>query len=859
MRISDLATELGLQSKEIMDFLRKEFGGDYKSHFKGLNDSEESSIRSRFKGGVLTAKEPKAAKKTLIRKRGAKRSFIPSDERVEVEETTPPPAESVPEVEVESQDEPAVETAAPVAAPKTLSPEEIALMELQQEEALEAQKEAAKDAKPTEDGEKKGEKKAKPVIVNITDDDIPLPAEKPEPEVVAPAPPTPEDLHKRHKKKVVLHPESQESHANAHKKSKKGGRRNDSQDRNRHAKVKGGTIVADDFGRGRKRFKKKNRKQKVAVPANPTKAIKMIVKVEDSIILSELAHRMAVKSSQVIGKLMQMGEMATLNDRLPYETALLLAEEFGFQVQNVAISEETFVETVEVTEDNMKTRPPVVTVMGHVDHGKTRLLDTIRNTNIIDKEAGGITQHIGAYSIDLDGNLITFLDTPGHEAFTAMRSRGTQATDVVILIVAADDGVMPQTVEAINHAKAAGVPIIVAINKIDKPDANPQKVRNELLQYEIVAEELGGEHLFVEISAKENINIQTLLETILLQVEILELQANPDKLADGLVIESRMDTGLGPVATTLVRNGTLKVGDLIVVGTSMGFVRSMTDWTGHRVKEAPPSMAVEITGLDSVPSAGEKIYAFKDDQKAKGLVEWRKKQEQEKKFEAGSSGSGVTLDNLFEQINEGNVEEVNIIVKADVDGSVDAIVSMLNKIEHDKMKVRIIHKGVGGITENDILLAAASQAIVVGFNVRMDSKAKQTAVKEQVEVKQFSIIYDLIDSIKAALTGRLAPIIKEEYSGTAEIKQIFKVAKIGSIAGCMVTEGKIVKASNVKVIRNNVVVYEGKLSSLKRFQQDADEVKAGFECGLMIENYNDIKEGDTVECFRETEIKDEVK
>ena len=860
MRISDLAIDLGLQSKEIMDFLRKEFGGEYKSHFKGLNDSEESAVRSSCTDGVLTSKPIKKVSKTIIRKKGARHRFIPSDER---EEEVAPPPEVVPEVE--STPEPDAEVveaeaaeSVPVEAKKpTLTPEEIALMEMQQEEQEEREEEKrALDAesKATEEPAKK----ADPVVVNIADEDIPMPAAKPEPQAPAPTPPTPEDLHKRHKKKIVVHPESQATSTAHNKKGKKGGRRTEVVNRGRHDKVRGGTIVADEYGRGRKRYKKKVKRQTPVAPANPTKAIKKVLKLEDTIVLSELARRMSAKSSQLIGKLMQMGEMATLNDRLPYDTAVLLAGEFGFQVQNVTLSEDTFVQAESEKPEDIKIRPPVVTVMGHVDHGKTRLLDTIRDTNIIDKEAGGITQHIGAYTVDVGGKLITFLDTPGHEAFTAMRSRGAQATDVVILIVAADDGVMPQTVEAIDHAKAAGVPIIVAINKIDKPDANPQKVRNELLQHEIVAEELGGEHLFVEISAKENINIDSLLETVLLQVEMMELSADYSKLADGFVLEARMDKGLGPVATTLVRNGTLKVGDLIVVGTSIGFVRNMTDWTGTRLKEAPPSMAVEITGLDSVPSAGEKIYAFTDDQKAKGLVEWRKTQEQEKKFEGGT-GTGVTLDNLFEQISEGNVEEVNIIVKADVDGSVDAIVSMLNKIEHDKMKIRIIHKSVGGITENDILLATASKAIVVGFNVRMDGKAKQLSVQENVDVKQFSIIYNLIDSIKAAITGRLAPIIKEEYSGKAEIKQIFKVAKIGSIGGCMVTEGKMVKEGLVKVIRNSVVVYEGKLSSLKRFQQDADEVKAGFECGFMIENYNDIKEGDIVECYRETEIQDEVK
>ncbi|HOB71757.1 MAG TPA: translation initiation factor IF-2, partial [bacterium] len=533
------------------------------------------------------------------------------------------------------------------------------------------------------------------------------------------------------------------------------------------------------------------------VPANPTKAIKKVLKLEDTVQVSELARRMGVKASQLISKLMVMGEVTGINDRINYEMAQLLAEEFGFTAENVALNEETYIEISEVREDHLVSRPPVVTVMGHVDHGKTKLLDAIRHTNVVDGEAGGITQHIGAYSVELERGKITFLDTPGHEAFTAMRNRGAQATDVVILIVAADDGVMPQTVEAINHAKAANVPMIIAINKIDKPDANPQKVKNELLKYEIVAEELGGEHLFVEISAKQRINIEGLLESVLLQVEMMDLKADPKKPAEGIVIESKMDPGKGPVATVLVKDGTLNIGDLVVTGTSMGFVRSMMDWTGSRVKDAGPSMAVEITGLDFVPPAGEKLHVFKDEKKAKGLVDLRCNKLREKKHEKESR---MSLENLFTKMELGDVQDINIVVKGDVDGSVEAIISSLKKIEHKKMNVKIIHAGVGGINENDVLLASASNGIIVGFNVRIDNKAKQLAASEMVDIRIFSIIYELIDSIKSAMTGMLAPIIKEELSGKLEVRDIFKVGKVGTIAGCMVVEGRIVRGGKVKLV-----------------------------------------------------------
>ncbi|MBR5733700.1 MAG: translation initiation factor IF-2 [Lachnospiraceae bacterium] len=580
------------------------------------------------------------------------------------------------------------------------------------------------------------------------------------------------------------------------------------------------------------------------------------VMIPDAITVGELATRLKVTATEVIKKLMGLGVMASINQEIDFDTASLVAEELGAKVEKEVIVtiEERLIDDSDDDDTNLQPRCPVVVVMGHVDHGKTSILDRIRNAHVAAGEAGGITQHIGAYQVNINGQDITFLDTPGHEAFTAMRSRGAQATDVVILIVAADDGVMPKTVEAINHAKAANVPIIVAINKIDKPTANPAKVKNELLKYEIVAEELGGENLFVEISAKQRINIEGLLEAVLLQVEMMDLKADPTKPAEGIVIESRMDLGKGPVATVLVKDGTLKIGDMVVTGASIGFVRSMMDWTGKRVKEASPSMAVEITGLDTVPPAGEKLYVFKDERKAKGLVELRINKMREKKNVEKATPS---IEEFFAAEQE-EVKDLNVIVKGDVDGSVEAIIASLNKIEHKKMKIKVIHSGVGGINENDVLLASASKGLIIGFNVRVDNKAKQLAAAEGVNIEIFSIIYELIDAIKAAMSGMLAPIIKEEFIGKLEVREIFKVGKVGTIAGCMVIEGRVVKASKIKLVRDNVVIYSGKLGTLKRFKDDVKEVKSGYECGATIDSYNDIKVGDIIECYIDKEFKDEV-
>ena len=584
----------------------------------------------------------------------------------------------------------------------------------------------------------------------------------------------------------------------------------------------------------------------------PTKGIvkehKRKIKIEgDTIVVSELARLLNVKAPEVIKNLMANGVMATLNQAIDYETAALIATEFGFELEKEEDLERKILAKYEIEDkpEDLKPRAPVVTIMGHVDHGKTTLLDQIRKTRVAEKEAGGITQHIGAYMVDVNGNKITFIDTPGHEAFTAMRARGAKVTDIVILIVAADDGVMPQTIESIQHAKAADAPIIVAINKIDKPNANPEKVINQLMEHNLVPEEYGGDTLFVKISAKKGEGIDELLEAILLQAEMLDLKANPNKNAKGFIIESKLEKGRGAVATVLITEGTLKVGNSIVAGKYYCKVRSIIDDKGKKIKSAGPSCPVEILGFSGVPEAGELVIALDNEKEAKELAEYRAEKEKLEKNVAKK----VSLEDLYEQIKEGELKELNIIVKGDVQGSVEAIKSSLEKLSNDEVKVKVIGSGVGGVTESDVLLAEASNAMIIGFNVRPDSKARKIAEQKQISVKTYSVIYDIIDDIKKAMEGLLEPEEQEVYHGRAEVRQLFNIPKVGVVAGCMVIDGKITRNSKVRVLRDNVIIYEGELASLKRFKDDVKEVAAGYECGLRIENYNDIKEGDIIEAY----------
>ena len=595
---------------------------------------------------------------------------------------------------------------------------------------------------------------------------------------------------------------------------------------------------------------KEQKKTEITVP----KASKRVIKMSEVISVGDLARIMGVKAGEVIKKLMGLGMMATINQILDVDTATLVASEFDHQVENVAFDVESALEVehqVEESETSLQPRPPVVTIMGHVDHGKTSLLDAIRSTNVTAQEAGGITQHIGAYHVQVDGRGVTFLDTPGHEAFTAMRARGAKVTDIVVLVVAADDGVMPQTVEAINHARAAEVPIIVAINKIDKPDADMERVKRGLSEHGLMSEEWGGDATFVPVSAKTKEGIPHLLEMLLLQADILELKANPDKLARGTIIEAKLDRGRGPVATVLVQEGTLRVGDSFVCGVFHGRVRAMIDDKGQKIEVAPPSSPVEILGLQGVPQAGDSFVALTDEAKARQVAEYRHGKQRESELVKTSK---ISLEDLYDQIKAGDVKELRVVLKADVHGSVEALTEAMNRLSNDEVKLRVIHGSVGGITESDVLLAAASNAIVIGFNVRPEVKGATLAAQEGVDVRLYTVIYEAIADLGAAMEGMLEPTYKEQIHGRVEVREVFNIQGVGTVAGCSVTDGKIQRSSLIRLLRDQVVVHEGKLASIKRFKEDVREVSAGYECGLGIEGFQDIKKGDVIEAYERAPV-----
>jgi translation initiation factor IF-2 len=596
--------------------------------------------------------------------------------------------------------------------------------------------------------------------------------------------------------------------------------------------------------------RRQEKARRAAMQSGPREKIAREVRLPETITLQELAARMSERVVDVIKYLMQQGQMLKPGDVIDADTAELIATDMGHSVKRV--SEADVEEGLFGGEDkpaDLKSRPPVVTIMGHVDHGKTSLLDAIRSANVVAGEAGGITQHIGAYQVEKDDNKITFIDTPGHEAFTAMRARGAQATDVAILVVAADDGVMPQTIESINHAKAANVPIIVAVNKIDLPSADPSRVRTELLQHEVFVESMGGEVLDVEVSAKTGQGIDKLLEAVLLQAEVLELKANPDRSAEGIVIEAELDKGRGPVATVLVKRGTLKTGDIMVAGDEWGKVRALLNDMGKQVAQAGPSTPVEVLGLNGTPMAGDRIAVVDSEARAREISDYRQRVAREKAM-ARQAGSRGSLEQMMSQLQTSGAREAAIVVKADVGGSVEAITQALDKLGTEEVQARVVHAGVGAITESDVSLAAASNAPILAFNVRANKQAREAAEREGIEIRYYSIIYDLVDDMKAVMSGLLAPERRETFLGYAEILQVFNITKVGKVAGCRVTEGKVERGSGVRLLRDNVVIHEGKLSTLKRFKDEVAEVQAGQECGMAFENYQDIREGDVIECFR---------
>ena len=575
-------------------------------------------------------------------------------------------------------------------------------------------------------------------------------------------------------------------------------------------------------------------------------AHKRVVEMGDAIKVSDLAAQMAIKSNELIKKLMKMGTMVTMNQMVDFDTASLVASEFQYEVKNIAFKEEALLAAETDQPEDLQPRPPVVTIMGHVDHGKTTLLDAIREAHVAEGEAGGITQHIGAYTVTKDGKMITFIDTPGHEAFTTMRARGANVTDIVILVVSADDGVMPQTREALAHAKAAEVPIIVAVNKIDKPGANPEKIKQGLAELDLLAEDWGGQTMFIPVSALKKTNIDKLLEAILLVAEVEDYKANPNTPARGVVLEARLEKGRGPVASILVNRGTLKQGDIVVSGTQWGRVRAMTNHLGETVKEVMPGMAVEILGLDGVPTAGDQFDAVADERAATTLVDHRVQQARDKR----SMSSKATLEDLFAKAQAGELKELKVVLKADVFGSVEAVRDSLIKQSTDKVKVKVIHSATGGITESDVMLANASEAIIIGFNVRPETKARATAEAEHVEIKCYNIIYELLDDVKLAMAGLLDKKKVETYLGRAEVRQVFNAPKIGTIAGCFIVDGKVIRNSNIRLLRDSRVIFDGKLGSLKRFKDDAKEVAQGYECGMSVDGYNDIKVGDLIEAYQ---------
>ena len=620
--------------------------------------------------------------------------------------------------------------------------------------------------------------------------------------------------------------------------------------------TEGSMLDYYDLGSNRvRKNKKKNQKVQPSEDRVKQKIFKLTeITIPETITVKDLAAELKKTSSEVIKKLLSFGILATINNVLDFDTAYLVASEFGVTAKKKEVikEEDILFDESEDREDELISRPPVIVVMGHVDHGKTSLLDAIRSTNVIEGEAGGITQHIGAYKVEINGRSITFLDTPGHEAFTSMRARGAQITDIAILVVAANDGVMPQTVEAINHAKAAGIPIVVAINKIDLESANVERVKQELSEYGLIPEEWGGDTIYVPISARNHQNIDTLLEMVLLQADMLDLKVNPHKQAKGTVIEAKLDKSKGVIASVLVQRGKLDVGDTIVVGSVIGRIRAMTNDKGQRVKTAGPSTPVEITGLSEVPTVGDTFYEVKDEKMAKHLIERRKRQQREREL---NKTAKVTLDDLFNQIEKGNLKQLNLIVKADVQGSVEAVKQSLEKLSNDEVVVKVIHSNVGGVTETDVTLAKVSNAIIIAFNVRPNKIAKEMAEKDGVEIKQYSVIYNAIEDVELAMKGMRDPEYKEVIIGNAEIRQTFKVSNVGTIAGCYITDGKIARNSIVRVIRDDVVIYEGKLISLKRFKDDVKEVSSGYECGIQLENFNDLKVGDILEAHIMEEIK----
>ena len=862
-RVHELAKELGLESKVLIARLEK-IGISVKAASSSLDEDEVERARKELTAGELREVVEQRIKTTVIRRRTVVTAVEPPPEAAPVEEVRPPekededklkkaPAAKAEKIKKEKLSEAAAEKPAKVSkAEAAKSVEEPVAAVPPAEEKVPAGGQIHKEeTAPHAEEEIKAGKTAKtaPVAVkptSITKHKI----FRSEPDKVAPskapakpgerisAPPA-EKPKKKGKYQVEVFIEEEKTIPTKKILEKKIEKRLKRQDDERE-------VVFSKWREAKKAAPVKMKKTEITVP----KAIKRRIRIGETITVGDLAKRMGIKVSEIINKLMSMGVMATINQAIDYDTATLVASDFSFQIEPAEAEFDESVLKAPSTPENLKPRAPVVTIMGHVDHGKTSLLDVIRQTNVTDGETGGITQAIGAYHVHINNRDIVFLDTPGHEAFTAMRARGAQVTDIVVLIVAADDGVMNQTVEAIHHAKVAGVPIIVAINKIDKPGADPEKIKQALTEHGLLSEQWGGDTIFCEVSAKKKTNIEELLEMILLQADVMELKADPDRPVRGIIIESKLDKGRGPVATVLIQEGTLREGDSFISKTEFGRVRAMINDQGKRIKEAGPSIPVEVIGFSSVPQTGAEFFCVEDEKKARSISDYWTRKTREKEL---SSLSKVTLEQLYQRIKDG-VKECNVIIKADVQGSIEAISDALNKLSTDDIKLKIIHSSTGAISETDVMLASASQAIIIGFNVRPDARVAEVAQQESVEIKLYDIIYNVIADVRAAMEGLLEPEYREVVQGRAEVRELFKVPKVGTIAGCYVTDGKIMRSNNLRLLRDGVVVFDGKILSLKRFKDDAREVLTGFECGIGIEGFNDIHLGDIIEAYLTEEL-----
>ncbi|MEW5950082.1 MAG: translation initiation factor IF-2 [Thermodesulfobacteriota bacterium] len=846
IRVYELAKELQMENKQLLAQV-KEMGYDVKSHMSVLEEGDVQRIKDIITGVRAEVVVDERVRPNVIRRRTKVVQTEPEPEQKTAAEAPPEPAAVIPpqapveKVEAEEQEAAGEEVPPPVSAGPVQEAPAPTQRPKKEYVRIIHRPDVVKPAKPEEQRKREPIRETakpapvvkkppvKPVAGAVTE------AEKPEP--------APKEVAKKKqgKKLVEVVPE----HIEQRKKIVL----------RRREIIEKSQLYDRAGGEGRLRPRKSERfaaKKKQTTEVTIPKAIKRRIKVDDTILVGELAKRMGIKGNEVIKKLMQLGVMVTINQVIDFDAAALVGAEFGYEIEKASFEETDLLQVKEVSEDDLAARPPVVTIMGHVDHGKTSLLDAIRHTNVTAGEAGGITQHIGAYHVNIDGRDIVFLDTPGHEAFTAMRARGAKVTDVVVLVVAADDGVMEQTKEAVNHARAAEVPIIVAINKIDKPEANPDRVKRELAELGLLPEDWGGQAIFAEVSAKQKKGIKELLELILLQAEILELKASPKRSARGRIIEAKIDKGRGPVATVLIQKGTLKQGDPFVCGQFFGKVRAMFDDNGTRVVAAGPSMPVLVQGLSGIPMAGDEFIVVEDEKKAKQVSAFRRQKLREVEL---SQVTKISLEKLFEKMKEGGVKELKLVLKADVQGSLEALSDALTKLSTPAIRVNVIHGSTGAITESDVLLASASDAIVIGFNVRPHSRVQDLAEQEKVDMRTYDVIYQIIDDVRNAMSGLLEPVYEEKVLGRAEVRQIFAVSKIGTICGSFITEGKIERGAKARLIRDGVVIYNGRFASLRRFKDDVKEVQSGYECGIGLENYNDVKVGDVIEAYVLKEVR----